>query len=136
LVIASASIDQARRETTMHRLSISLIFAATLASSTAAYATPTALNWSTYMRTAPADNATVIDEIEHDRIVDVRGCSAQWCQIVSDGVLGYIDADSVHLPRPPTGKAPRAGTQGCFWAGEYSYRMPQQTLFCQIAPGR
>jgi len=77
-----------------------------------------------------------VDEIQHDTLVDLRTCGAHWCQILSGRTVGYVDKDSLKLPRLPSGGAPIGGPQGCFVAGQYAWRTPAQTRFCETKPGR
>ncbi len=101
-----------------------------------AVAQPVKIVWSTYLRTGPGSGYAVVDEIQHDTLVDLRSCGAHWCQILSGRTVGYVDKDSIKLPRLPSGGAPIGGAQGCFVAGQYAWRTPAQTRFCETKPGR
>ncbi len=101
-----------------------------------ASAQPVRIVWSTYLRTGPGSGYSVVDEIQHDTLVDLRTCGAHWCQILSGRTLGYVDKDSIKLPRLPSGAAAITGAQGCFVAGQYAWRSPAQTRFCETKPGR
>ncbi len=100
------------------------------------FAQPVRVVWSTYLRTGPGSGYAVVDEIQHDTLVDLRSCGAHWCQILSGQTVGYVDRDSIKLPRLPSGAAPIGGGQGCFVAGQYAWRSPAQTRFCETKPGR
>jgi hypothetical protein len=95
---------------------------------------PVSIVWSTYLRTGPGSGFQVIDEIEHDTRVDLIGCKAHWCQVRSDGILGFVDQDSISLPRLSTGKAPAGGHGPCFVTGQYGYKGLAPTKFCQVRP--
>jgi len=99
-----------------------------------AVAQPVRIVWSTYLRTGPGSGYAVVDEIQHDTLVDLRSCGAHWCQILSGRTVGYVDKDSIKLPRLPTGAAAIGGPQGCFVAGQYAWRAPAQTRFCETKP--
>ncbi len=101
-----------------------------------ASAHPVSIVWSTYLRTGPGSGYPVLDEIQHDTRVDLRTCGAHWCQIVSGRTVGYVDRDSLKLPRLPTGGAAVGGSQGCFVAGQYAWRSPAMTRFCETKPPR
>lgn len=92
------------------------------------------LSWSTYLHTGPGDRFSVMEELYHDTAVDVLGCNDAWCRVSSDGIIGYVDKDALTLPQPPSGKLPIGGPQGCFIAGQYSWRVPEPTRFCQTQP--
>ncbi len=100
-----------------------------------ALAQPIKIVWSTYLRTGPGSGYAVVDELQHDTLVDLRSCDAHWCQILSGRTVGYVDRDSIKLPRLPSGGAPIGGAQGCFVAGQYAWRIPAQTRFCETKPG-
>ncbi len=101
-----------------------------------AAAQPVRIVWSTYLRTGPGSGYAVVDELQHDTLVDLRTCDAHWCQILSGRTVGYVDKDSIKLPRLPAGGAPVGGPQGCFVAGQYAWRTPAATRFCETKPGR
>jgi hypothetical protein len=101
-----------------------------------AAAQPVKIVWSTYLRTGPGSGYAVVDEIQHDTLVDLRSCGAHWCQILSGRTVGYVDRDSIKLPRLPSGGAAIGGVQGCFVTGQYAWRTPAQTRFCETKPGR
>jgi hypothetical protein len=101
-----------------------------------ALAEPVRIVWSTYLRTGPGSGYAVVDELQHDTLVTLKSCSAHWCQILSGRTLGYVDKDSLKLPRLPSGGAPIGGAQGCFVAGQYAWRQPANTRFCETKPGR
>jgi hypothetical protein len=107
-----------------------------LAFAAPAVAQPVRIVWSTYLRTGPGSGYAVVDEIQHDTLVDLRTCGAHWCQILSGRTVGYVDRDSIKLPRLPSGAATIGGSQGCFVAGQYAWRTPAQTRFCETKPGR
>jgi hypothetical protein len=67
-------------------------------------------------------------------LVDLRGCGAHWCQILSGRTLGYVDKDSIALPHLPGGGAPVVGSHTCFVAGQYAWRTPAKTQFCETKP--
>ncbi len=100
-----------------------------------AVAQPVRIVWSTYLRTGPGSGYPVVDEIQHDTLVDLRTCGAHWCQILSGRTVGYVDRDSIKLPHLPLGSAAIGGGQGCFVAGQYAWRQPAQTRFCETKPG-
>jgi hypothetical protein len=100
-----------------------------------AIAQPVKIVWSTYLRTGPGSGYAVVDELQHDTLVDLRSCGPHWCQILSGRTVGYVDRDSIKLPRLPSGAAPIGGAQGCFVAGQYAWRTPAQTRFCETKPG-
>ncbi len=97
-------------------------------------AQPVRIVWSTYLRTGPGSGYAVVDEIQPDTLVDLRTCNAHWCQILSGQTLGYVDKDSITLPRLPGGGAPIGGPQKCFVAGQYAWRTPAKTRFCETKP--
>ncbi len=101
-----------------------------------ALAQPVKIVWSTYLRTGPGSGYAVVDELQHDTLVDLKSCGAHWCQILSGRTVGYVDKDSIKLPRLPSGGAPIGGAQGCFVAGQYAWRQPANTRFCETKPGR
>ncbi len=101
-----------------------------------AVAQPVKIVWSTYLRTGPGSGYAVVDELQHDTLVDLRTCGAHWCQILSGRTVGYVDKDSIKLPRLPSGGAATGGPQGCFVAGQYAWRQPAATRFCETKPGR
>ncbi len=101
-----------------------------------ASAQPVRIVWSTYLRTGPGSGYAVVDEIQHDTLVDLRTCGAHWCQILSGRTIGYVDKDSIRLPRLPSGGAPIGGRQDCFVTGQYAWRTPAQTRFCETQPAR
>ncbi len=109
---------------------------AALALAGPALAQPVRIVWSTYLRTGPGSGYAVVDEIQHDTLVDLRACGAHWCQILSGRTVGYVDKDSIDLPRLPSGGAAIGGSQGCFVAGQYAWRTPAQTQFCETKPER
>jgi hypothetical protein len=97
-------------------------------------ARPVAIVWSTFLRTGPGSGYQVVDELRHDTVVDLRSCDKSWCQVASGRFIGFIDQDSVSLPRLPSGDAPTGGPQGCFVAGQLAWRKPAATQFCQTQP--
>jgi hypothetical protein len=99
-------------------------------------AQPVRVVWSTYLRTGPGSGYAVVDEIQHDTLVDLRACGAHWCQILSGRTVGYVDRDAIKLPRLPSGGAAIGGAQGCFVTGQYAWRTPAPTRFCETKPGR
>jgi hypothetical protein len=107
---------------------------AALMLATPSVAQPLRLTWSTFLRTGPGSGYAVVDEIQHDTLIDVRQCGAHWCQILSGRTLGYVDRDAITLPRLPAGSAPVGGPQGCFVAGQYAWRTPANTRFCETKP--
>ncbi len=107
---------------------------AALALSGSALARPVTIVWSTFMRTGPGTGYDVVDELDHDTVVDLRTCGPRWCQIVSGPAVGYVDKDSLTLPRLPEGGAPVGAQQGCFVTGQYAWRQPSPTRFCQTRP--
>jgi hypothetical protein len=109
---------------------------AALALTGPATAQPVRIVWSTYLRTGPGSGFAVVDEIQHDTLVDLRSCGPRWCEILSGRTVGYVDKDSIKLPRLPSGAAAVGGPQGCFVAGQYAWRTPAQTRFCETKPGR
>ncbi len=109
---------------------------AVMALAVPALAEPVRIVWSTYLRTGPGSGYAVVDELQHDTRVILKSCDAHWCQIQSGRTLGYVDKDSLKLPRLPSGGAPIGGAQGCFVAGQYAWRQPANTRFCETTPGR
>lgn len=103
-----------------------------------AQAAPTALPWSTYLRTGPSDHAPIVDEINKGEIVDVGPCRDRWCAVLggSGQGVGYIDQDALTLPQVPPATAKVGGPEGCFWAGEASWRALSPTRFCQTEPAK
>ena len=87
--------------------------------------------WSTYLRSGPGDAYPVLDELEHDTLVTVGGCSGRWCRIMKGSVSGYVDRDALMLPRPAPLAATVAGAETCFVADQPGYRRPAPTRFCQ-----
>jgi uncharacterized protein YraI len=78
-----------------------------LAFAAPAVAQPVRIVWSTYLRTGPGSGYAVVDEIQHDTLVDLRTCGAHWCQILSGRTVGYVDRDSIKLPANTLGERPR-----------------------------
>ncbi len=135
----AATTTSANRGKLCRRTGLTLTLAMTLGAlglSGPALAHPVAIVWSTFMRTGPGAGYDVVDELIHDTVVDLRTCGPRWCQIVSGPTVGYIDKDSLILPRLPGGATPVGGPQGCFVAGQYAWRKPAPTRFCQTWPQR
>ena len=99
-----------------------------------AEAAPQRTTWSTYLRSGPGEIYPVIDELEHDTVVDVSGCGDRWCSVIDGSIPGYIDKDALALPKPPSRWAPAGGAEGCFVADQTGYRHPAPTQFCQTQP--
>jgi hypothetical protein len=115
-------------------MAVAVVLALTLAGP--AIAQPVTIVWSTYLRSGPGSGYAVMDEIQHDTVVDLRTCGAHWCEIMSGRTVGYVDKDSIKLPRLPSGGATIGGAQGCFVAGQYAWRAPALTRFCETKSGR
>ncbi len=60
-----------------------------------------AVTWSTYLRAGAAQTSEALDEVEHGDRVRVLGCSDRWCEVVDDGLRGFVDRDALDLPRLP-----------------------------------
>jgi hypothetical protein len=95
-------------------------------------AAPASLHWSTYLRSGPGPAYPVLDELEHDTVLEVGGCNGGWCKVSSGGSTGYVDRDSLQLPEPPLGAAPQPGSP-CVRARVTSYPRPALREFCQDA---
>ena len=78
--------------------------------------------WSTFMRNYPSEHAMVIDEIAHDRIVDVLRCNPTWCEVVYGRAAGFIEAAALDGNIGVTSlRGPLDAHAGCFWIETPAY---------------
>ncbi|HTW27028.1 MAG TPA: SH3 domain-containing protein [Acetobacteraceae bacterium] len=87
-----------------------------------AQARPMQVIWSTFMRNYPSEHAMVIDEIAHDRIVDVLRCNPTWCEVVYGRAAGFIEAAALDGNIGVTSlRGPLDAHAGCFWIETPAY---------------
>ena len=116
---------------------LSGVLAATpLASGAAMSAAPApqsgVIAWSTYLRAGPDETSEAITELEHDRRVEVLGCSGRWCKVSRATGEGYVDREALYLPRT---LAPHPAANGdCVVVGQAGDRGPIPTRFCSVSP--
>ncbi len=103
-----------------------------LASASMAGAAPATLHWSTYLRSGPGGAYPVLDEVEHDTVVDVQASQGRWRRVSLGRTVGWIDGDALSLPKPPAGATPARGA-ACFNAPAYSYSLTAPRRFCPDA---
>ena len=92
------------------------------------------LIWTAYMRNFPSIHAMVIDEIEHDRIVDVIGCNDAWCMVRYGRAEGYIETSALdgNIGRTAL-RGPLNPNAGCFWADQPAYVGLRPQEFCGVS---
>ena len=98
-----------------------------------ARATPMQVFWTTFLRNYPNENAMVIDEVAHDRIVEVLDCNDAWCRIEYGRAIGYIESGALagNIGRTAL-RGPLNPNTGCFWAESPSYVGTHPEEFCGV----
>ena len=72
------------------RRAVALVGFAVAAVSPAAASTPMVVTFATWLRSAPSEASQVIDELPGGWRVNVLGCEAGWCRVLSDEAPGYV----------------------------------------------
>ena len=94
---------------------------------------PTVVAWSTYLRAGPGETYTAITELEHDTRAGLVGCDARWCRVSGDAGQGYVDRESLELPRTLAPRPP--ARTDCVVVGQADNRGPIPTRFCSARLG-
>ncbi len=84
----------------------------------------------TYLRDGPGLGYRAVDEAETGTRVSVLGCANGWCNVMYEGVSGYV-AQTAVASAPPAFTSFKA--QNCFVDGQASYHGNRAVQFCQSA---
>jgi hypothetical protein len=89
-----------------------------------------AAHWDAYFYAAPRKSARVLDEIERETSLDVRGCSEGWCRVLYGETEGFVREDVVHGPANEIHPADTRTGSACFAAAQPGGAAWQQERFC------